>query len=171
LKIQKYNYSIIFFLCPKGMSNGRPNARSFLRVIGGLQKLYFINNLSPWDKLHIACTTTNLDTFLFIKKTLCQYNETMWHVEGSPSNLYIFNNHLLLGHHKRDPIHGVIPLLEADCWEIACYNWKGKTIVHFHKKSTCNIFLLIRACGFFGLVEYIAHPNLIPNHDPAKFNE
>jgi hypothetical protein len=34
-KIQKYNYSVIFFLRLKVMSKGKPNARHFLQMVGG----------------------------------------------------------------------------------------------------------------------------------------
>ena len=56
----KYNYSMLFFLHPKGTSKGRPNARHFRRAVVGLSKLNFINNSSPGDKLHTTCTKTNI---------------------------------------------------------------------------------------------------------------
>ena len=69
LKIQKYNYLIIFFLRPKGTSKGRPNARRFCQVVGGLWMLYFIN-LSPRDILHIACIKKNINVFICINNSL-----------------------------------------------------------------------------------------------------
>jgi hypothetical protein len=54
---------------------------------------------------------------------------------------------------------------------MACYNWKGKAAAHFHQTFSYDIFLLIRACDIFVLVEYLAHPNSILIYDPTKFNE
>ena len=82
--MSKYNYTMFFFLRPKGTYKGRSNARHFWQVVGGLRKLYFINNSSPRDKLCTACTTTNMEELFFIKNS--------WSLECSSKEKIALNN-------------------------------------------------------------------------------
>jgi len=77
MKIKIYNYLMMVFLHPKGMSKGSPNVSCVWSVVGGTKNLYFINNLSLEDKLCIACATKNPYAFLFIDNNFhCSVSQT-----------------------------------------------------------------------------------------------